>query len=94
MALSWSPKDPDAILDYEVDWSVWLNASGNDTISTSVWIIPANLTKESDLIPTATTTRIWLSGGIVGVTYELVNRITTLGGRTQDQTIKLKCRER
>lgn len=83
-------KDPDAVLDYQLDWSDWLDS---DTISTSEWIVPAGITNDSDT-ETTTTTTIWLSGGTAGTIYSLVNRIVTAGGRTQDQTIKIKCRER
>lgn len=35
-------------------------------------------------------TRVWLTGGTLGETYELVNRITTFGGRIMDQTMKIQ----
>lgn len=83
-------KDPNAVLDYRVDWSTWLDG---DTIATSTWIIPAGITKNSDTNSTTATT-IWLSGGTVGIRYELTNRITTAGGRTEDRTIKVSVKER
>ena len=89
MALSWPTKDPDDVLDYEVDWSAWLVA---DTISTSTWTLPAGITKNSDTNDTTTTT-IWLSGGTAGTKYTLVNRIVTAGGRTKDQSVKLPVKE-
>lgn len=92
MALSWPTKDPNDVLDYEVDWSDWLTASGSDTISTSTWIVPSGITKNSDS-STTTTTTIWLSSGTAGTSYSFVNRITTAGGRTKDQTIKIKVKE-
>lgn len=91
MALSWPSKDPDAKLDYMIDWSDWL--AENDTIILSDWIIPANLTLETQS-KTTTSTTVWLTDGVVGETYEIVNRITTADGRIQDQTVKLKCKER
>ena len=36
MSLKWPPKDPDARLDYSVDWSRFL---GSDTISAVAWFI-------------------------------------------------------
>lgn len=89
MTLSWPTKDPDAVLDYEIDWSTWL---GSDTISTSAWTVPAGLTKDSDT-NTTTTATIWLSGGTAGEVYELTNHIVTAGGREQDQTVQLICAE-
>lgn len=79
-------KDPDAVLDYTVDWATWL---GTDTISTSTWpVVPAGITKDSDTNSTTIAT-IWLSGGTIGETYQLTNRIVTAGGRTDDRTITI-----
>ena len=36
MSLNWPPKDPDATLDYSVDWSRFL---GSDTITSVIWYI-------------------------------------------------------
>lgn len=78
-------KDPNAVLDYEIDWSLWL---GVGSISSSVWFVPDGITKDSES-NTTTTTTIWLSGGAVGVAYLLTNRIVTAGGRTDDRTIEI-----
>lgn len=94
MALSgkWDNKDPDEIADYSLNWAGNATQPGRtlgDVIQTSTWIVPVGLVKNSDSF-TATTTTIWLSGGTEGVTYKLINRILTTGGRTWDQTVKLK----
>lgn len=85
-------KDPDAVLDYSVDWSLWL---AGDEISTSEWILAqgALLEKVTD---TKTTTKatVWLRGGEAGTTYLVTNRIVTVGGRTDDRTISVKVEER
>lgn len=83
-------KDPDATLDYQTDWSGWLS---DDTISTSTWIVPDGITKNSDL-NTATSATIWLSGGTAGERYPVVNRIVTAGGRTEDRTIQIVVTDR
>lgn len=83
-------KDPNAVLDYVVDWTTWL---GTDTIVTSTWTVPAGITKDSDS-KTNTAATIWLSGGTENTDYACVNRITTAGGRTEDQTITIKCRSK
>jgi hypothetical protein len=90
MSLSWPDKDPDEVLDYSLDWSARLVS---DTISTSTWTVPAGITKNSDS-NTTTTTTIWLSSGVAATAYDILNRITTAGGRTMDQTVKLKVKER
>lgn len=85
-------KDPDAVLDYEVTWAVWLTAV-DDTIDTSLWIVPDGIDKDSD-DHTDTTATVWLSGGTAGTDYDCVNRVTTEGGRTDDRTITIKVRDR
>lgn len=83
-------KDPDEVLDYVRDWSADLGA---DTIATSVWTVPDGLTKDSDT-NTTTTATIWLSGGTLGANYEVLNRITTAGGRTFDKTLRFRIRSK
>lgn len=96
-ALPWErTKDPDDVLDYEFDWNAG-DAPGlddGDVIVTSTFPgFPAGITKVSDS-HTNTTVTLWLSGGTDGETYEIVNRIVTNGGRTMDQTGKLKVKTR
>jgi hypothetical protein len=91
MSLKWPFKDPDEILDYTIDWGGSAELPGRtfgDTILTATFTVPVGLVKnsESHTISTAT---VWLSGGTVGATYEILCRITTAGGRTMDQTSKL-----
>ena len=83
-------KDPDAVLDYQVNWATWL---GDDTISTSDWIVPTGLTEDS-ASNTTTAATIWLSGGTVNTDYAVVNRIVTAGGRTDDRTIVIRVRNK
>lgn len=83
-------KDPASVLDYKVEWSTWL---ADDTIDTSSWTVPTGITKDSDT-HTTTAATIWLSGGTVGETYKLTNRITTAGGRTDERSFTISIRER
>lgn len=75
-------KDPNAKLDYTVDWSDWLNG---DTLATSTFVVASGLTKESETNNTTTAT-VWLSGGTNGDSYIITNRITTATGRTEDRS--------
>jgi len=97
MALTWAAaKDPNEVLDYEIDWAGSASVPGRtygDVITVSTWTVPAGLTKDSDSHSDLVCT-IWLSGGTAGENYELLNRIVTTGGRTHDQTVKLKCRNK
>lgn len=86
MALEWPFKDPDEVLDYQLDWAERLDS---DTITTSTWIVPDGITKNSDG-KSNTATTIWLSGGESNSSYLITNRIVTAGGRTMDQSVRLK----
>jgi hypothetical protein len=75
-------KDPDAVLDYTVDWEAWLKG---DTIASSTFTVEEipnvtglvnNYEDKSD-----TTTTVWLSGGAVGIRYKVTNRIVTAAAR-------------
>lgn len=83
-------KDPESVLDYQIDWSTWL---GSDTIASSSWVIPTGITEDSDS-NTTTTATVWLSGGTAGTTYTVTNRIVTAGGRTEDRSLTIKCYDR
>jgi len=85
-------KDPNAVLDYSVDWSAWL---AGDQISSSEWVLEdgAQLEQVTDTF-TPTKTTVWLRGGIAGTTYLVTNRIVTSGGRTDDRTISVKVEDR
>jgi hypothetical protein len=83
-------KDPDALLDYSIDWAKWL---AGDEIAASDWTVPAGLTKVSDTHSTTKAT-VWLSGGTADQTYQVTNRITTTGGRTEDRSFIVKVEQR
>ena len=83
-------KDPSAVLDYQFDWSAWL---GSDTISTSTWTVPTGITLVTET-ETTTTATAWLSGGTTDVNYECVNTIVTAGGRTDQRTLVIRCRDK
>ena len=91
MTLTWPTKDPNDVLDYQLDWTARL---GGDTISTSTWLIASgDITIDSDS-NTTTVTTVWLSGGTADTTVVVTNRIATSGGRTMDQSVRLKLKER
>lgn len=94
VALKWPDKDPNDVLDYVVDWTARLDPD-TDTIQSSSWIVPTGITRDTDLVMAGNKkTKIWLSGGTAGTTYSFVNRIVTTGGRTMDQTVKIKVKEK
>ena len=85
-------KDPQAVLDYTIDWTKWLDEVG-ETIATRTWIVPTGLTKVTETNTTKLAT-VWLSGGTVETNYTVTNRITTVAGRTDDRSITIRVKER
>lgn len=67
-------KSSTAELDYSFDWTEWLSAG--ETISTSTWTVPSDLTNEATT-NTGQVAVIWLSGGTYGETYTVTNVVTT-----------------
>ena len=86
MALKWPNKDPDEVLDYQIDWTARL---ATDTITASTWIVPASITKDSDSF-TGTATTIWLSAGTNGTSLKITNRIVTAKGRTMEESVNIR----
>ena len=87
-----SPKDPDAVIKYGIDWSDYL---GTEEIISSEWITDGAIVVESHSHDT-TSTAVLLSGGIVGEYYNVTNRITytgTGGNETDDRTIVVPVRD-
>ena len=83
-------KDPDATLDYQVDWTAWLETG--ETITVSTWTVDPGITVGTGgQAPshTGTAATIWLSGGTVGTVYNATNEITTSDGRIDDRTIRI-----
>lgn len=91
--LTWPYKDPDEVLDYAIDWTELLEG---DTIDTSDWIISVGsvVIDTSDVDTARAVATVWLSGGTLGETCEVLNRVVTLGGRTMDRTVRLRIRTR
>lgn len=81
-------KSADDDLHYCFDWSAWLVACGNDTIDTSTWTVPADLTSSGDETEEAVT-KIYLAGGTAGESYTIENEILTVGEQTVKATILL-----
>lgn len=89
-------KDPDAHVDFGFDWSQWLKAG--DTISSSEWILdPANTDEDLEIendTHTASGTVVFVTGGTVGVSYSITNRIETADGLKDDRTLTILVKER
>jgi hypothetical protein len=93
MAFIWASKDPDEVLDYNHDWSARLEG---DTVAGAPQVIveEGTITVESTTMGAGDVQTVWLSGGTSGQDVRLTLRIETAGGRTYDEGIKLKIKER
>jgi len=87
-------KDPNALLDYQWDWSLWLQEG--ETIVSAELTIPEALELEDQTIEDGKITA-WLSGGVADLGYKVTCHIVTSStpvARTDDRSIYLVCRER
>ena len=88
-------KDPNAVLDYTLDWSEWLEPLTDTIASVSVAVSGVTLDHTTN---NGTSVTIWISGGTVGTRGEARVRITTVGTgarpRTDDRTVYFKIKER
>jgi len=92
-------KDPDATLDYSVDWTDWL-AQG-DSLQTSVWTVSTvtsdyrPLLQNSNTVNTVTSVgTVFISNGSAGNTYTLTNRVTTDSGLTDERYFRMRIKNR
>ena len=70
-------KDPDATLDYTIDWTKWLDLV-SDTIASKDIVVESGITLVASVVDsTNKKVTIWLSGGTVGTTYSIACKITT-----------------
>lgn len=88
-------KDPDARVDYMMDWSA--DCPDGQTVTASSWSAapaePQGLTihgQSHDLLRTAVT----ISGGRAGQLYQLSNRVTLSDGQIDEQTIAIRVETR
>ncbi len=84
-------KDPEAVSDYSIDWSTWLQ--DGDVLAESEWTIPSGVTKVTDSF-SDTAVLIRVSGGTVGTSYQLTNHVISEAGLEDDWTITLVMVER
>lgn len=84
-------KDPQAVLDYKIDLSDWLQ-SGEVIINVTA-TASAGLTVDRTA-PDATGAIAWVSGGTHGENYELTISWQTSQGRADEQTLLILCRNK
>jgi hypothetical protein len=88
-------KDPDAVLDYSIDWGA--EYLGDDLIAGSTWSVdpdePDGVTiAGSDFDATSSTVKA--AGGAAGKIYKLINEVTLQSGRVDDRSVVLRVEKR
>jgi len=79
-------KDPQAVLDFNWDWSAWLGEG--ETITDTNVTPDAGLTVNSSRI-NGDVVSAWLAGGAVGASYSVACTISTSAGRTETRRIQI-----
>jgi hypothetical protein len=88
-------KDPDAVLDYSVDWGA--EYLGDDQLASSSWSVtpeePGGVAvAASDFDPAVATVKA--GGGVAGKIYRLVNDVVLQSGRIDSRSIVLRVERR
>ena len=82
-------KQPDEVLDYDIDLTDWM--ADSDTVTGTTASADSGLTVTVSNA-TTTTPKIWCSSGTDGATYKVTATITTDGGRTKEVDFKIAVR--
>lgn len=97
--LKWPEKDPDEVLDYELDWAdpTEPRLEVGETLTSSVWSVLAgdvviSTNPASSYTPQGLAT-VWLTGGTANTKCILLDRVTTSKGRTYEKEVSLRIRE-
>ena len=77
-----------AVKDYGFDYTTYGWLASGETISSSTWAIWPAITL-SGAQNSAGITSVFVSGQQVGITYKLINTITTSVGRTEVMVLEL-----
>ena len=91
MILGTFQKQPADRLDYDVTYKDWLT-TGDNLESMVAESVPEGLTIDSVYVndPIA---KIWLSGGMSGMTYKVTLTATTADGRIRQDEFKVKVKD-
>lgn len=91
---SWPAKDPNEVLDYQLDWSDDTSSrlEVGESIVTSTWVVVSGDVVIDSSSQASGVTTVWLSGGTDGMPCVLLNRVTTSNGRIYDYSVRLRIR--
>ena len=88
-------KDPDALLDYSIDWGA--EYLDGDLLSGSAWSVTPAEAGGVDVVGddfSATVASVKAGGGNPGKLYRLVNQVTLQSGRIDSRSIMLRVEKR
>lgn len=89
-------KDPEAVLDYLVDWGAEYLAEG-ELLTDSQWTVSPDEAGGVSVVGSdfdATTSTVTAGAGIAGRVYRLVNAITTTQRRLDERSIVVRVEDR
>lgn len=93
MAIQTFYKQPNDVLDYDVDYRDWLKARGNDTIKGApVITFDVGITLVSSVVYGGIV-KMYFSGGVNLSRYKVTVRVNTNGGRTKEAEFYLSIKE-
>jgi len=88
-------KDPDAVLDYLIDWGA--EYLDDELLAQSKWAVdpdePDGVMILGDTFD-ATTSTVNAGGGVAGRIYRLINEVVTASGRADSRSIVLRVEKR
>lgn len=87
-------KDPDATLDYSLNWADWLAEVPGDSIANMYVNTSSGVQVPAQGIVGGSVTGVLVRSGAVGTIEEITIRISTTQGRIDERTIKLLIRQR
>jgi len=88
-------KDPEAVLDYAIDWGA--EYLGDDVLADSSWSVEPEEAGGVTVVASSFADKIstvQAGGGIAGRLYRLANRVVTQSGRIDDRSIVLRVEQR
>jgi hypothetical protein len=88
-------KDPDAVLDYLVDWGA--EYLGTDVLTNSEWAVEPDEPGGVTVVPgecDGRTATVKASAGIPGRIYRLVNKVELISGKVDSRSITLRVEKR
>jgi hypothetical protein len=91
MKLANFKKQPADVLDYDIDYTSWMPAG--DTLLSATAVVDiigtGSLLVDSIVVTPATNiVKLWMSGGVDGVTYKVTVTSITNGGRTKEDELQ------